>query len=335
MAIPSLEFRTRSRYHIWNPVPSIGRLAIVAFLGTLLNAAPRSFQVAGVLDPPKGNLVVLLTSTGASFLVRAVTNSHGRFVFRNLEPGAYSIWVAVPDQGEVLRTVDVGPSSSDRDGSVAVTIPLSAADPATAVAPSRHVVSVRELQVPDSARRQYAEALKLLGAKDSGGAARLLRRAVSSAPQFWPAWNELGTIEYHAGRYADAEVCFRKALEQEPQAFDLISNLGGVLLNLGRYREALEYNTSAVRQRPLDVLANSQTGMNYFLLNRLEEALRFLKEAKRLDPSHFTHPQRYLAEIYLRLSNPKAAVAELEDFVARHPDSTEAVNARRTLARLR
>ncbi len=107
------------------------------------------------------------------------------------------------------------------------------------------------------------------------------------------------------------------------------------MLNLGRYQEALELNTSAVRQRPRDALSNSQTGLNYLLLSRLDKALAFLKEAKRLDPSHFTHPQRFLAEIYLRLSNPKAAVAELEDLVARHPDSTEAVNARRALARLR
>jgi predicted Zn-dependent protease len=70
-------------------------------------------------------------------------------------------------------------------------------------------------------------------------------------------------------------------------------------------------------------------------LNQLDKALTFLKEAKRLDPSHFTHPQRHLAEIYLRLSNPRAAAAELEDFLARHPDSTEAVSARQSLARLR
>lgn len=311
------------------------RLVILAFLAALLNAAPRSFQVAGVLDPPKENLVVLLSSSGTAFLVRTVTDSRGRFDFRDIAPGAYSVWVSVPNQGEVLRTVDVGPSFSSQDGRIAVTIPLSAADPATAVTGSRHLVSVRELKVPASARKDYAEALKLLGASDTDGAARRLRRAVSAAPSFWPAWNELGTIEYHAGRHTEAEICFRKALEQEPQAFDPTSNLGGVLLNLGRYQEAIEYNISAVRQRPRDALANCQTGLNYLLLNQLDKALTFLKEAKRLDPSHFTHPQRFLAEIYVRLSNPKAAVAELEDLVARYPDSAEAVSARRTLAGLR
>jgi Flp pilus assembly protein TadD len=325
----------RRRYHIGNRVTSSGKLAIFGFVGVLLNAAPRNFEVAGILDPPRNHLVVVLSSSSASLLVRTTTDSHGRFVFRKVAPGAYSIWVSVPNQGEVLRTVDVGSAFSAPDGRMAVTIPLSAADPATAVASSPNLVSVRELKIPGSARKDYAEAVKLLGSNDTEGAMRLLRRAASSAPQFWPAWNELGTIEYHAGRYNEAEVCFRKALEQAPQAFDPTSNLGGVLLNLGRYQEALEYNTAAVRQRPHDVLANSQTGLNYFVLNQLGRALTFLKEAKRLDPSHFTHPQRVLAEIYLRLSNREAAVAELEDFVARHPDSTETENARRVLARLR
>jgi tetratricopeptide (TPR) repeat protein len=301
----------------------------------MLNGAPRSFEVAGVLDPPRNNLVVVLSNSRASSLVRSTTDSHGRFVFRKVAPGSYSIWVSAPSQGEVLQTVDVGPSFSASDGRIAVTISLSSADPATALPITSQVVSVPELKVPDSARKDYAEAVKLLGSHDTDGAAQHLRRAVSAAPQFWPAWNDLGTIEYHAGRYSEAEACFRKALGQTPQGFDPTSNLGGVLLNLGRYEEALEYNTSAVRQRPRDALANSQTGMNYLLLNQLEKALAFLKEAKRLDPSHFTHPQRYLAEIYLRLSNPNAAAAELEDFVARHPDSAEAASARRTLARLR
>jgi Tfp pilus assembly protein PilF len=334
-AIRLLESGTSKRYYTWNPVPSFARLVTFVLLAALLDAAPRRFQVAGVLDPPKSNLVVVLSSSDTSFLVRTVTDSRGCFVIRKLVPGAYSIWVSVPNQGEVLRTVNVGPSVSAQDGRIAVTVPLSAADPATAVAAGRNVVSVRELKVSASARKDFAEALKLLGSNDTNGAARLLRRAVSADPSFWPAWNELGTIQYHAGRHTEAEICFRKALEQEPQAFDPTSNLGGVLLNLGRYQEALDYNTSAVRQRPRDVLANSQIGLNYLLLNQLEKALSFLKEAKRLDPSHFTHPQRFLAEIYVRLSNPKAAVAELEDLVARYPDSTEAIDARRTLARLR
>ena len=145
--------------------------------------APRSYEVAGVPDPPRNDLAVVLSNSGASFLVRTITDSHGRFVFRRVAPGAYSIWVSVPNQGKVLRTVDVGPSFSAPDGPVTVTIALSVADPATALAASRNLVSVRELKVPDSARKEYAEALKLLGSNDPDGAARRLRRAVSSALQ--------------------------------------------------------------------------------------------------------------------------------------------------------
>jgi predicted Zn-dependent protease len=315
-------------------VPAFAKVAAFALAATLLNAAAREFQVNGVVVPAAAGVAVILSSADSPFIARMVTHPDGRFRFRNVAPGEYAVWVSVPDVGEVLQTVAVGPSFAAPDGRIAITIPLSAAQAVPSIAPSRHSVSVRELTIPDPARKEYAEAVKLLGVNDARGATRRLEKAVSLAPQFWAAWNDLGTIAYRSGRYSEAETFFQKAHEQAPEAFDPVSNLGGVLLNLGRYQEALEYNTSAVRQRPRDVLANSQTGLNYFLLNRLDKALTFLKEAKRLDPFHFTHPQRFLAEIYLRLSNRAAAAAELEDFVTRHPDGPEAASARRQLAEL-
>ncbi len=47
----------------------------------------------------------------------------------------------------------------------------------------------------------------------------------------------------------------------------------------------------------------------------------FLLRAKSLDPSHFSLPQLALAEIYLRKGEKRAALLEMEDFLARHPDS--------------
>jgi Flp pilus assembly protein TadD len=312
----------------------VARFAFVALSAALLDAGVRDFVVDGTLDPPIGGSAVVLSSADSPFLLRATSNSSGSFRFRKVPPGAYTIWVSLQGPKEVLQTVEVGPSSAARDGRVRVTVPLSGANAASSSGPSRYQVSVRELSIPGSAWKEYAEAVKLLGANDADGAARRLTRAVSLAPQFWAAWNELGVIAYRADRYGEAEGFFREAHKQEPQAFDPVSNLGGVLLNLGRYQEALEYNTSAVLERPTDVLANSQMGLNYFLMNQLDKALRYLKEAKRLDPFHFTHPQRFLAEIYLRLSNRPAAAAELADLVSRHPDAPDAAAARRRLAEL-
>ncbi|HOK47294.1 MAG TPA: tetratricopeptide repeat protein, partial [Bryobacteraceae bacterium] len=108
-------------------------------------------------------------------------------------------------------------------------------------------------------------------------------------------------------------------------------NLGGVLLNLKRPKEALEFNRRAIHERPDDALANSQLGISYFWLKDYDSALKYLRLAKELDPAHFSKPQLLLAQIYLQRNEPENAVAELEDFIARHPDAPEVPEIRKKL----
>jgi outer membrane protein assembly factor BamD (BamD/ComL family) len=58
-------------------------------------------------------------------------------------------------------------------------------------------------------------------------------------------------------------------------------------------------------------------------------------EAKRLDPAHFSRPQWTLAQIYLRTGDPKAAAAELEEFIRLHPDSPDRERARAAIEELK
>jgi tetratricopeptide (TPR) repeat protein len=104
---------------------------------------------------------------------------------------------------------------------------------------------------------------------------------------------------------------------------------------LGRPQEALKYNTFALGERPKDALANAQMGMNYFLLGDYDSAIPLLKDAKRHDAAHFSNPQLYLADIYTHRGDTQAAIAELEDFLLRHPDAAEAPKVKEQIARLR
>ena len=58
-------------------------------------------------------------------------------------------------------------------------------------------------------------------------------------------------------------------------------------------------------RRPMDALANVQLGVNYVNLRKPDLAVKYLKEAKRLDPGHFSTPQLALYEIYLRSGDRK------------------------------
>ncbi len=298
-------------------------------------AAERKFELRGQIEPP-ARAAVSLYGAITPFMASAASDASGRFRFRNLAPGAYTVSVTVPGRGEVRQTIEVGPSLADSEGRVSLTIPFQPSAVAASEAIERkHGVSVRQLRIPDRAQREYQQAQQKLSDRDVAGAIRHMERAVELAPHFVEVWNHLGTIAYQSSRYPEAEKYFRKALEQDAGAYSPLVNLGGVLLNLKRYPEALAYNKEAVRQRPDDALAQSQLGMNYFWLGDEEQALKHLTTARQLDPAHFSHPQMLLAEIYLRRNDRAAAIRELEDYLARHPDAPNAEAVRRGIERLK
>ncbi len=317
-------------------------MAVVALACALLwvtgavAAAERTIELRGTIEPPRAGAYVSIQGALTPFSDKVLADSKGRFRFRNLVPGPYTVNVFLPGYGEVRRTVEVTESLADSRGRVEVAIPFT--PPPASVAQTledRGTVSVRQLSIPDRARSEYEAAQRDLRRRDIDAAIRRLEDAVKRAPQFVLAWNNLGTIAYQTGRHADAEKYFRKALEHEPGAFLPVVNLGGLLLNLKRYDEALKLNLYAVEQQPHDALANSQLGINYFFLEEPDRALRYLKEAKRLDPAHFSQPQIYLAEIYARRGDLRAAIAELEEYIRLHPDAPETGRIRQKAEQLR
>jgi len=309
-------------------------LVLLLALSPLL-AGETKYELAGRIVP-EGPAAVSLFGAVTPFSAATLADARGRFRFRDLLAGAYTLSVFLPSRGETRRTIEVGPSLADAKGRVAITLEISPAQLEGEDSPRRRaVVSTRELSIPDRARKEYNEAQRKLSRHDVTAAIAHLERAVEIAPQFSAAWNNLGTIAYQSRRYPDAEGYFRKSLEQDQSAFEPLVNLGGVLLTLSKLDEALQFNLYAVLTRPNDALANSQLGMTYFAVNNLDLAQKYLEIAQRLDPAHFSHPQMTLAEIHLRRNQPAQAADELEDFLRCHPDWPQAASIRQAVAKLR
>ena len=292
------------------------------------------YELAGSFAPA-GKASVSLFGVSGPFSASTLSDASGRFVFKKLEPGTYTLAVFLPSEGEARQTVDIGPASADTHRRVTLALEFKPGDFARAPALARHTVTARQLAVPDKALRLYEEASKCLSRRDSACAIERLEQAVALAPQFSPAWNELGTIAYQGQKYARAEECFREALAADPDAYEPLVNLGGVLVNLHKLDEAWDYNVHAVLLRPGDALAQSQLGMTYFEMGRPELAEKHFQQAVALDPAHFSHPQLFLAEIHLRRGDRKAAAGDLENFLQHHPDWPQAAKMKETILTLR
>ena len=278
------------------------------------------------------SLRVNLFGVETPYVESAEVNRAGEFRFHSLVPGDYTLAVLRNGLGEVRRTVVVSASVADPSGVVHATIPYTSSE--AAANPSGGVVSVRQLSIPANASAKYADASKRLGAHDPEGAVRILEEAVAMAPQFSTAWNALGVIAFQMGEEDRAEFLFRKALAADPAAFEPLVNLGGALLKKKDAASALPFNQRAVQDRPEDALANAQLGMNYFKLDQFDQAEQYLLAAKRLDPAQFYQPQLFLADIYVRRGNRRAAIRELENVLALRPDGPLSDSLRHNLAQL-
>lgn len=301
-------------------------------LFAFLAAAPTLYDLTGKLDPP-AQASVSIYRVASPYSTATLSDTSGRFTFKKLEPGAYTIAVFIPSQGEARQTIEIGPSNADERQRVALTIRLKDSDFVYGdVTRRRHAVSTKQLAIPDKALHEYEEAQRDLARREPESAVRRLEHAVEIAPQFSAAWNTLGTIAYQTQKYQRAEECFREALRQDPTAYEPLVNLGGVLVNLHKLSEAWDYNVHAVLVRPNDALANSQLGMTYFGLGNMDLAEKYFQRAAELDPAHFSHPQLFLAEIHLRRGDKQAAAADLENFLQHHPDWPEAARMRESIA---
>jgi len=311
------------------------RLCFVALSAVLAcSADDLTLELRGVIDPPTRAMVGLYGSTHP-FQEHTLSDAKGRFRFKKLQAGTYTIAVFDPRLGESRRTVEVTGSFAEK-GRIEVTIPFRPSqDEHNRTALRSNTVDARELSVSPKASNLLQRARNKLGKGQSDAAVSDLQEAVRISPQFVEAWNLLGTIAYQTEEYDQAEKYFRSALEHEDDAFDPTVNLGGTLLSLGRYEEAFRYNQFAVLDRPESALANSQMGMNHYFLGDHEKAIEYLSVSKRRDPSHFSQPQFVLAQIYAAQGRSEKAIIELEDLLERHPDTEMAERIRGSIERLR
>lgn len=293
------------------------------------------YEVSGQIARVTGASVSLY-GVASPFTASTLADDRGRFIFKKVRPGAYTIAVFSPAKGEARQTVEVGPSTADNRHRVVLHLDFKDSDfVPEAAARLRHSISAKQLSVSEKARHEYEDAQKDLARHDVEAAVKHLEHAVEIAPQFAAAWNNLGTIAYQTSQFRRAEECFRNALDADPQSFEPLVNLGGVLIVLKELDDAWRYNLHAVLVRPNDSLANSQLGMTYMEMGNPELAEKYFVQAVQSDPAHFSHPQLFLAEIHLRRGERSQAADDLESFLKYHPDWPHAPKMRQAISEFR
>ena len=154
-------------------------------------------------------------------------------------------------------------------------------------------------------------------------AAALLQKIVEADPKDHLAWTDLGTMQYALGNTAEAERSYARALSVRPDLLAAAVNLGRLRIATKNFDGAIDVLKPAVEKYPQSSDANQLLGEAYLQTGKNDEAFRYFKEAVRLDPQGKADAHLRLAMIHDAAGRKDKAAAELEQFLAKRPDSPD------------
>jgi tetratricopeptide (TPR) repeat protein len=140
-----------------------------------------------------------------------------------------------------------------------------------------------------------------------------LERAVTIAPAFTRAQNDLGHLLLDAGRPDEALTHLQQAVALKPDAPEGHYNLGLALLAKGRPAEALDQFQTQVNLKPGDAIAQLNFGAVLLENNLAEDAIPHLEKAADLDPAN--------AEAHYKLGNAYFSQGQMPKAVAHYETS--------------
>jgi len=106
-------------------------------------------------------------------------------------------------------------------------------------------------------------AQSLASAGDLVAARAAYRAILAAAPQFHPAYQELGLIAFDNGNLALAADLFRTAISLDRNVAIYYRNYGEICRRLGRFGEAVEAGLQACRLSPADIDAHFNLALAY------------------------------------------------------------------------
>jgi tetratricopeptide (TPR) repeat protein len=215
-------------------------------------------------------------------IVQEQFSTDGRFTFRSVAHGHYTLAVHVPGREPVSREIEV-PSESY--------VLIEAGDSVSL--PNRAVASVFELEIPRSARRQYERAQDRLRGGDCLRALKYLSEAIRLYQNYADAHNAVGNCEVQLQHPALAEEAFRQAIELTDSVYPVL-NLADVYIKQSRLDEADAVLTRALRRDPTQ-------GDAYFGLALVRVEQHRFDEAERLAEQAHEHP-RHVEDVHLLLA---------------------------------
>jgi Flp pilus assembly protein TadD len=306
-------------------------------------------QIQGKVFYPVGNRssarpVIKLQSL-SSPEITGVTDQDGNFRFTHLRPDLYTVTVEAGDEYEKAKeTVAVGfsgpvPAQGD-PGQYAipfvyqVQIYLRPKRPNTN---SKHAVmsDAAFANVPLPARELFQQALENARAGNRAKAIEQLKSAISQAPRFALAYNELAAQYLKIGRAEQSVETLQAGLKINPEDFTLRLNYGIALLNQNKFDAAEAELRQATQSHNADSTAHYYLGLTLMSEQKFDAARSEFESVVKNGGDKLALAHKYLGGIYWRNKKYREAAEELEKYLKLEPKVADAAKIRDTIKELR
>lgn len=182
-----------------------------------------------------------------------------------------------------------------------------------------YTVSAHDLKIPEKARRAFVRGNYLLAIRDWAGGLTEFQHAIAAFPNYYEAYDKVGSAELDLNRGAEAETAFRKAIELSAGRYaPPHSGLGLALCMEGRFSEAEASARLGVELEPSYAAGHFALAWIMYVTSRPTEALKESRKAVEEKPE-LAVAYLLLAQIEMQQHSLAALVEDLDNYLKVEP----------------
>ena len=315
-------------------------ISILLFFSLAGPAPQQTFSIYGNIRDnrslPIGDVRVWLTDENYQPISQKFADNSGRFNFRGLKSGKYSLRIDPTGKPfeEQTQLLELQSSTIRRDAGEEVVSVDIVLKPKRTIPPRAEPGLVFTQDVPPSAKAEYDRGAASVKENKWEQGKASLERAIEIFPDYFLALELLGTEQVKRDVYEAAIPVLEHAVQINQRAPKSLYALGVAKLRLNRSAEAVESLKAASEMEPQNANGHMMLGLAYGSKNP-NEAEACFKRAYELGGAQAAEVHLYLAGIYSKQEKYAAAVRELELFLKEAKDIKNGTQIRELIDKLK
>ena len=301
----------------------------------------QAFSIAGTAQTFHGELpdrpILVTLQFRGNTIATSFTDSEGKFSFSELSPNPYHVIVEDEKYRPVDLLVEINPLFSSVNFARVTLVPRDKpATPGPAQGSNPNMAGSAEYPAAQISRPAIKEFEKGAKANKEGrldDAIAHYKKAMSLAPAYYAARNNLGSAYLAKSQFAEAQEQFEQVIKTNPSDAAAYLNMGNLFLLEQNYKLSEKWLDEGLSKEPNSAFGHFLRGTVYLRTTRPQKAEEELRTSLQLDRT-MIKAHLALVNLFLQRGRTADAVVQLEAFLKAAPNDSFAPKAREVLKKL-